>query len=457
MRSNTSPSAGSTVVGLLKEYEGGLRSSDSAGAKSALNAVATDTVDQPLGVLGLDENGRVRASKLPDLAAPEVSVSGPLEVFVGAVATYTISNYDMFTDYVLDIIAGSVVRNKATITYTAPTTVMPAGFKVNGKSFVPTIKPPGPMTPSILAPVNNASAVATNYTLQSSAFSQVGDASTHVSSDWQIATDADFVNVVKSVNNSLTDKTSWSVTGLGNNLAHFARVRYLASNGNYSSWSPVITFTTASAFVLNLAVSADTTNYNMKTAAINAGWNQVAPLRLTVTVNSGVKIGSTTTAAYAFDTGNGFPVGTEINLVNNGKIYGKGGNGGAIGTPGGAGGPALIARLTLTLTNNDTIGGGGGGGGGGSYGVGGGGQGITGGSGFQSGTDTAPGSGQAFAIGRGGSGGSLGSSGSIGGTDEQQAPQNVPYGQNGGAPGNAIQGNSNIAWITTGTRLGPIN
>jgi hypothetical protein len=30
-------------------------------------------------------------------------------------------------------------------------------------------------------------------------------------------------------------------------------------------------------------------------------------------------------------------------------------------------------------------------------------------------------------------------------------------GANGGSPGNAVTGNSNITWLTLGTRLGPIS
>lgn len=476
MRSNNSPSAGSTVVGLLKEYEGGLRSSDGAGAINALNAVRTSIVDQPLGILGLDENGRVRASSLPALAAPEVSVVGPSELYVGTSGTYTISNYDMFTEYDVDVIAGSVLRNKATITFFAPNAVMPAGFKVNGKSFSPTIKPPGPATPSITSPVDNAASVATSYTLTSSAFNQIGDASAHVSSDWQIATDPNFITVVKSSMNSVTDKVSWAVTGLSNNTSYFARVRYLASNANYSSWSATTRFSTSASVALNVSVPSNVNNFNMKSAAINAGWDQTSPLKLTVTINSGVVVGSSTIAAASFSTGSNFPVGTELSLINNGSILGKGGNGssgawwnGGPVNPPENGGPGLNAGQTLAITNNGTIaGGGGGGGGGGSNGSaggsgGGGGQGSVGGTGAGpgggspagvSGTDGSPTTrglgGAPIGAGEGGMGGPLGGPGAQGSVGFA-----IPSAQ-GGNGGPAVQGNSNIAWIVTGTRLGSL-
>jgi len=126
-------------------------------------------------------------------------------------------------------------------------------------------------------------------------------------------------------------------------------------------------------FTFNQTISSDTTNYNLKSAAITGGWNQTAALNATVTINGGVYVYSTSTGTYAFDTGSTFPAGTSLNLINNGIILGRGGNGGnggvnqnGQGGAGGAGGPAFIARYATNVTNNGTIGGGGGGGGGGS-------------------------------------------------------------------------------------------
>lgn len=136
----------------------------------------------------------------------------------------------------------------------------------------------------------------------------------------------------------------------------------------------------ANVFVFNQTISASTTNYNLKAAAITAGWNQTTKLVATITINAGVYVYSTSTGSYAFDTGSTFPAGTTLALVNNGVILGKGGQGGAggnyvtgaggaaVGAGGVGAGPAFIARQTISVTNNGTIaGGGGGGGGGGSY------------------------------------------------------------------------------------------
>lgn len=118
------------------------------------------------------------------------------------------------------------------------------------------------------------------------------------------------------------------------------------------SWKKVY----AGSFVFNATISANTQNYNLKSAAIAAGWNQVDPLVATVTINSGVYVGSSSTGSYAFDTGATFPAGSTLAVINNGYILGAGGASAA------AGGTALMAQAPVTVTNNGTIGGGGGGG-----------------------------------------------------------------------------------------------
>lgn len=123
-------------------------------------------------------------------------------------------------------------------------------------------------------------------------------------------------------------------------------------------------------FVFQATIAANTNNYNLRAAAVAAGWPTGIPLQATVTINSGVVVGSASTGTVAFDTGVTFPVGTILSLINNGTIAGAGGNGGysapnTNATNGAPGGPAVTAQQAISITNNGTIGGGGGGGGGG--------------------------------------------------------------------------------------------
>jgi len=236
-------------------------------------------------------------------------------------------------------------------------------------------------------------------------------------------------------------------------------------------------------------ISANQTNANLRTLAVNAGWNQSS--KVVATINGGIVISSNSTGTPALTVNGSFPGGVE--LINNGTIAGMGGNGGAgangidcncgpyynSGAAGASGGTALTASVAVTITNGSgTIAGGGGGGGGagggsggngGSFGGGGGGGGRTGstnsaggsggnfvpngsrGGNGNAGTFSAAGSGGNTTNGSpGGAGGGQGSSGAAGATNQSG-------GGGGGAGGNAVTGNSNITWVSFGTRLGGIS
>lgn len=149
-------------------------------------------------------------------------------------------------------------------------------------------------------------------------------------------------------------------------------------------------------------------NYNLRTAALAAGWDGITPVQanLRVVGNLGSKppaipaynpddrdynqLRRARMAEYAnypaFDSGN-LPAGSEINLTVLSGVYlvGAGGAGGAayattnqsyrpdsgltlwphLWENGGAGSPAIRTSVKLNITNNGVIGGGGGGGAGG--------------------------------------------------------------------------------------------
>ena len=255
-----------------------------------------------------------------------------------------------------------------------------------------------------------------------------------------------------------------------------------------------------------LAISSNQTDLNLNSFLISSGWNGAA--EVIVTINSGVYISSTSTSNAALTISGSFPSG--VSVTNNGTIVGMGGAGGHGGgtgyyqywftdapTSGGAGGLALSVSSAVTFTNNGTIAGGGGGGGGGCAAFetaipgagGGGGQssystnsvggriglvGVTPAAYSTAGTNgtySAAGTGgtggyiggyccgayfwqQAGSAGNGGtwanSGGAGGQMSSSYGTSYYQSPGS------GGSAGGAVTGNSNITWISTGTRYGSI-
>lgn len=248
----------------------------------------------------------------------------------------------------------------------------------------------------------------------------------------------------------------------------------------------------------SFSIASNQTNANLRTLAVNAGWNQAS--NVSATINGGVYISSNGTGTPALTVNGSFPAG--VTLTNNGFIVGAGGNGGTgyyYGTAGAGGGTALSVSTAISITNNGTVAGGGGGGGGGmsagsspdkggsfSYWTGGGGGGgrssaavNTGGgaggaiapgsvanafygSAGGTGTVSGPGGGgrggdSGVEAGRGGSGGGWGSAGASG-TATIASAGTLPYlrvgPSGGGGGGNATSGNANITWLVTGTRLG---
>ena len=107
-----------------------------------------------------------------------------------------------------------------------------------------------PNAPTITNPTNGQTSVALSMTLSASAFSSPG-VDTHYSSDWQIATDAGFTNIVKSATDDTINKVSWLVSGLVDLTVYYARVRYKGASFGYGAWSSTVSFTTIQANSIN--------------------------------------------------------------------------------------------------------------------------------------------------------------------------------------------------------------
>lgn len=257
-------------------------------------------------------------------------------------------------------------------------------------------------------------------------------------------------------------------------------------------------------FVFNQTLTGSVANYNLRNAAIAAGWNGVLPLIASITIQAGATVYASSTGTYAFDTDTSYPAGSTLAVTNNGVIAGCGGAGGQVwgDNNGSTGGPGMLLRAAgLALVNNGYIVGGGGGGGigggkhdssgdawhypggGGGGGValvisaactitngsgtiGGGGYGGSGGAADANIGGTYGGSGGGGAgNGIGGSpgagiyGGTQGGNGSVTSGGAGSTPNGGAYGQNGGGLGSsgaAVSGNSNATWVSAGTRLGAI-
>lgn len=106
-----------------------------------------------------------------------------------------------------------------------------------------------PNTPSISSPANDAVDIDAQAQLVSSAFAVGSGVDTHASTDWQIATDAGFTNIIKSSIADTVNKTTWTPGNLPVNTLLYARIRYTGDYTGVSSWSTVISFTTKQTYI----------------------------------------------------------------------------------------------------------------------------------------------------------------------------------------------------------------
>jgi len=244
----TSPSAGSTIVSPLNISEGGTGATTASGALNNFGAIPANKVNAPLGVAGLDSESKLSPSVLPINEVSTIAISGPSSLVVGQPGTFVITNFDVFTNYQVIAMAGSVSRTGDTITYTAPGASGSSGFSINGKVVNITVNAIQPNQATIISPSEAAQNRNANLTITSSVFSMNYGSDTHQSSDWQLSTDAGFNTIAQSSTDDTTNKTTWVITSLNANTTYYVRTRHKGSSYGYGAWSSGRSFKTKIAF-----------------------------------------------------------------------------------------------------------------------------------------------------------------------------------------------------------------
>jgi len=163
-------------------------------------------------------------------------LSGPTSVEVSKNVEYSITNFSSFKTYSITTEKGSVGINGETITLSTPSTgcfyfLLSISDGKLQKSYKIT------MQPTILSLIQQSTFV---VSVQTSVFEEFHNLS-HVSSDWQVATDSAFSNIVFQSLDDTTNKTSIQITVPSENT-YYIRVRYKDSNNKYSQWSSVVIF-----------------------------------------------------------------------------------------------------------------------------------------------------------------------------------------------------------------------
>lgn len=199
------------------------------------------------GVATLDTEGKVVKSQLPY----SVSLNGPKETYPGTVLTFTITDFSSYSDYSVSIDSGTVGRNEDIVSVTLPVGVSGTATLSIVRDTVEFTFPINVKEPSVVPPtVTSPSAGQTNVLLEPSLAAnsfktEPLGTDTHQATNWQVASDAGFTNIVAQSLNDTLNLTAWKVTPqLGTGQTYYVRVQYIGASYGASGYSSTVSFTT---------------------------------------------------------------------------------------------------------------------------------------------------------------------------------------------------------------------
>lgn len=167
----------------------------------------------------LDDEGVLPTTFRPEVLHPIYvpSIDGPDSVIAGQTVKFVITNYSTSIQYITTSSGGTALRSADIITFTADNdvdSVTNGKLIVNGFVFPLIIRDILPtddfFVPEILRPLWAQQNVALDFIVEASKFNAF-DRDTHVSSDWELATDRDFSNIVFSSYDDTKNLSSWDL------------------------------------------------------------------------------------------------------------------------------------------------------------------------------------------------------------------------------------------------------
>lgn len=182
----------------------------------------------------------------------DISITGPTSVTAGTANVYTITDYDDFSVYSVNVVGGTSSRSGATITVNVGVGAtgileMTVSRNESVRVFQIAVGTSAVSTPFIVYPASSGANIPNSFVLQGSNFSTVPTgASTHKSRRFQIARDAGFTDIFLNTVVSTGNKTQYPVVGLSSGMQYFARIQDTAENGIVSAFSNTVSFTVSS-------------------------------------------------------------------------------------------------------------------------------------------------------------------------------------------------------------------
>lgn len=243
--------AGKSFVNSLTLHEGGTGKNTPTDALDALYGIPSGLKGEPLGPVELDGAGRLNLSALEGISLTDTGIDGDSTIQLRETKEYFLTTYDSYQTYEVEGVLGTARIERNVIYYTAGEMPGIGGFIINGRRINVLVQGIAMLKPSITVPINNAVDRPLFMTFIGSSFQTLGGSDTHVSSDWELATDVNFVDVVQRSQDDSVNLTSWAVTDMQELKKHYVRVRYKGQNAGLSPWSNAVGFTTGNDGLIN--------------------------------------------------------------------------------------------------------------------------------------------------------------------------------------------------------------
>lgn len=244
-------------VAVLPINKGGTGAKTAKEAAVNLGLITYAESNKPNRAVVLPANGKIDPSLFEAGAgSKQHALDGPKTITAGAPANYTILDLDDFLEYEISADGADVQRNGDMLTVVAYQGVSSVKLRINTKEYIIAVDGASGTiaTPSIVSPVNNFDSASEVQTVVSSGFGSSIPGESHLSSTWELASDANFTQIILSLTKSTVSKTSWVVTGLVAGRSYFVRVRHHGLSGATSNWSPAVVFSTKASFVVSKLV-----------------------------------------------------------------------------------------------------------------------------------------------------------------------------------------------------------
>lgn len=225
---------------VLQPHNGGSGCASIEELKERYGLIRPNEFNIPGGVLAYDEKGNVPVQNLPQqlITRPTTYIKGSVSIVPGGTATYKISNYSESTSYNVSFDGGSVSIVGDTITIVAGNTAGNYTLVINNEKYELAISSQAPHDVHMTVyPFKNSSDTFTIFKIDvEGVFS---NDSGHFATDYQIATDKGFINLISNVEMSV-NKSSIRITA-PKVQTYFVRARVIDNYKQKSDWSEIFT------------------------------------------------------------------------------------------------------------------------------------------------------------------------------------------------------------------------